>query len=772
MKNGIVFWVMLALWTGLGAATVSGYVVSAANGERITYANVMLPEIERGSQTNLDGIFTISDVAVGEYAVKVICMGYRVKESRIEITDELDDQYLNFELEREAIQVTGAGVSGSVARQRIDFDQDTQDIQSGKLELKGDLIADLPQAADADVIKAIQILPGVASLNEQSNGLYVRGGTPDQNQILLDGSDVYNPSHLGGIYSTFNTDAIASVNLYKAGFPSKYGDRLSSVLDIRNKDGNRREMEGVFRLSMMSAAATVQAPWSFLGEKGSYMASFRRTMYDVFPLDVPDMGFYDGHLKINWDAGKYDKVFFSTYFGEDNFYSKEGEAIDMVWGNNTYTGQWRHIFSSKLYSNFNLSNSRFHFDMKQSFGSDASVTQENRINDVTLKGNFHLQANADHKMEFGFEAKYLNITFGAATDLDIDTSHYPWLEVPSYQVSGYVQDSWELNDKWTIQPGLRFTWSQAKSEYHPEKDIADFYRLSPRFSLRRRLQENSSIFFSYGRYYQYLTTTNRNDWPMTLWMPIDKSVDPGEADHYVLGWQMRCSDNLSLQIEGYYKDLRNQVAIDTEVFYEWDEGYYLSDAYNIGDGYSWGGELLLSSQWYGLEGFISYSYSQTRIQIDGLNINPANNEAEYFYPTHDRTHNLKLMENYFLTRETGQFVLGSEVTFGLVYTYGTGQPTQSPEGVYEDIYGIQFLDGYLDNDRLPDYSRLDASLKFLWQMDSWSIEPYFQVVNVMNQENVWTRDWYAVADENDIALKYIDTSMFGMMPFVGINVKW
>lgn len=772
MKKAVFFTALLGLGLGLNAANVSGYVVSAANGERITYANVMLPEIERGSQTNLDGIFTIADVATGEYLVKVVCMGYRIKESRIVIADELDDQYLNFELEREAIQVTGTGVSGSVTHQRIDFDQESQEIMSGKLELKGDLIADLPQAADADVIKAIQILPGVASLNEQSNGLYVRGGTPDQNQILLDDTDVYNPSHLGGIYSTFNTDAIASVNLYKAGFPSKYGDRLSSVLDIRNKDGNRKEMEGIFRLSMMSASATVQAPWSFLGTKGSYMASFRRTMYDVFPLDVPDMGFYDGHLKINWDAGKYDKVFFSTYFGEDNFYSNEGEAIDMVWGNNTYTGQWRHIFNSTMYGNFNLSNSRFHFDLKQSFGGDASVTQENLINDITLKGNFHLQANPAHTMEFGFESKYLNITFGAATDLDINTSHYPWLEVPSYQASGYIQDSWALNDNWTIQPGLRFTWCEAKSEYHPDKDIVDFYRLSPRFSLRRRLPANSSVFFSYGRYYQYLTTANRTDWPMTLWMPIDKSVEPGEADHYVLGWQKRFSKNLSLQLEGYYKDLRNQVAINEEVFYEWNDGYYLSDAYNVGDGYSWGGELLVASQFYGMEGFISYSYSQTRIQIDGLNINPDTGKPEFFYPTHDRTHNLKLLENYYLTQETGQFILGSEVTLGVVYTYGTGQPQQTPEGVYEDEFGYQFVDGYLDNERLPDYSRLDLSLKFKWDFDQWSIEPYLMMVNALDRNNVWTRSWYPETDNSEIALKYRDTYMFGRMPFLGVNISW
>ncbi|MCF7918525.1 MAG: TonB-dependent receptor [Candidatus Cloacimonetes bacterium] len=768
------FFVLLVfvLSGSLNAATVSGYLISAADGEKITYASVFLPETGQGAQSNADGIFSVTGILPGTYKLQVKCLGYALLEQELVIKDELDDHHFNFELKREAIAVAGTGISGNVEYQRIDFDQESQEIRSGRLEMKGDLIAELPQAADADVIKAIQILPGVSSLNEQSNGLYVRGGTPDQNQILLDDTDVYNPSHLGGIYSTFNTDAIASVNLYKGGFPSKYGDRLSSVLDIRNKDGNRKQSEGIFRLSMMSGAATLQGPWKILGERGSYMASFRRTLYDVFPLDVPDMGFYDGHAKLNWDAGIYDKILFSTYFGEDNYHTDEGEAIDMVWGNNTYTGQWRHIFNSALYSNFNLSNSRFHFNMVMNFGSDTSVTQENRINDITLKSNFHYQPNEAHQIEFGFEGKYLNITFGAETDLDINTSHYPWLEVPSYQGSVYLQDSWALNDKWTIQPGLRLTWCQAVSEYRPEKDKAEYFRTSPRLSLRRRMSENSSMFVSYGRYYQYLATTNRTDWPMTLWMPIDKSAEPGESDHYVWGWQMRLTDNLSIQAEGYYKALRNQIAFDEEAFMEYEEGDFLGDVYNIGDGYSWGGELLVASNWSGVEGFISYSYSRSRIRNDGVNINPETEEAEYYYPKHDRTHSLKLMENYYLTRETGHYIAGSEMTLGLVYTYGTGQPVQMPEGVYEDGYGIQFIEGYLDNGRLPDYSRLDASLRFLWQMDKWSIEPYVQVVNVLNRENVWTRDWYAVAEENDIALKYNDTVMFGLMPFLGVNIKW
>lgn len=753
------------------AATISGYIYSSDDGELISYANAVISSIERGSQTNSDGIFTITGLEAGDYKMKVSCMGYKSQELEIVIADNLDDKYIQIGLIREAIEMEGSGVTGAIVKKSLEFEQNDEGSISGKLELKGEMIAELPQSADADVLKALQILPGVSTLNEQSSGLYVRGGTPDQNQILLDGADVYNPSHLGGIFSTFNTDAIASVKLYKAGFPANYGDRLSSVLDIRNKDGNRERYEGVLRLSMMSASGTFELPWSLLGEKGSIMASYRRTLYDVFDFDMPDMGFYDGHFKINWDAGIYDKLSVSTYFGEDDYHTNDGEKIDMVWGNNTYTLQWRHVFNSRLYTVSNLSYSLFHFDMEQSFGSGRQVVQENRINDVTLRSNFHYQPNASHELEFGIEGKDLGITFGVETDLDINNTHYPWLEVPSMLGSVYIQDSWDIGKSWMLQPGLRLTGCHAESKYHPDQGEEDFFRVSPRFAIRKKLNE-SLVYFNYGRYYQYLTSTNRNDWPMTLWMPIDKSVEPGEADHYVIGWQGKIAGDSSIQIEAYYKDLRNQVAFDEEAFMEWTSEQYLSAAYNLGDGYCWGGELLLGTNWHGINGFLSYSYSQNKILVEDLNLNPLSGEAEYYFPTQDRTHNLKLIENYNLTEETGRFLFGSEVKLGMVYTYATGQPQQKPEGIYEDSYGIQFIDGYLDNARLPAYHRFDISFRMKWQMDDYSVEPYIQVVNLLDRENVWTRSWYADADEEEVLLKYQDTSMFGIMPFAGINVKW
>ena len=615
-------------------------------------------------------------------------------------------------------------------------------------------------------------LPGVQSINETSNGLYIRGGTPDQNQILLDDTEVYNPSHLGGIFSTFNSDAIASVDLYKAGFPSRYGDRLSSVLDIHNKDGNRKESEGIFRLSMMSGSGTIQGPWAIGGEKGSYMASFRRTLYELLDFDIPESHFYDGHVKLNWDAGLKDKIFFSSYFGEDYLHMEEGEDLNMNWGNNTFTGQWQHVFNSQLYGKLNISNSRFHFDLDQVFDGEASVTQENRLNDITLKANFHYQSDNRHQLEYGTELKYLDITFGADTNLDINTSHYPWLEVPSTQASFYCQDSWAITPRWTIQPGLRYTWCRVESEYLAKGGIEDYQRLSPRLALRYRLAEGTDISVSYGRYYQYLTATNRADWPMSLWMPIDKSVEPGEADHFVGGLQMHLGRNITLEIEGYYKELRNQVAISEEAFLEWNEGDDLSEAYNIGDGYSYGGEVLIGSNWQGMEGFLSYTYSRTLLQIDGLNLNPVTGESEYYHPRHDRTHSVNLIENYYFSRQTDQQIIGADLTMGLVYTYGTGQPAQAPEGVYEDMYGMQFINGYLDNERLPDYSRLDLSIKLKWNLGNCSIEPYVMLVNALDHENVWTRDWFPTIDNNEILLDHRDSYMFERMPFLGVNVAW
>jgi len=661
---------------------------------------------------------------------------------------------------------------GRIASEKLGIDGDSGDVRSGKLSLSGALINALPQAADADVIRSMQVLPGVQSANEQSNSLYIRGGTPDQNLILLDNTEVYNPSHLGGIFSTFNSDAISSVELYKAGFPCRYGDRLSSVIDIRNKDGNRRHQEGVLRLSMMSASSTVQGPWEFSGTSGSYMASFRRTLYELLDFDIPDSYFYDGHLKLNWDAGLRDKLFFSTYFGEDHLYMNEGEEMDMTWGNQTVTAQWQHIFSSRLYGKLNLSSSGFYFDLDQVFDGEASVEQENEIADYSLKINFYHQSNLGHQMEYGLELKSLDITFGADTNLDIDTSHYPWLEVPSRLASLYLQDKWKLNNRWILMPGLRYTWCTTKSEYHPSDSRENYHRLSPRIALKYNIAESTAITLNYGRYYQYLTAANRPDWPMSLWMPIDKSVAPGEADHYVLGLEASPGNQFSLQIEGYYKALRNQISLDEAAFMEWDTASFLSEAYKIGDGYSYGLEFLVNTGWRGIEGFMSYTYSKTRLKIDGSNINPATGEAEYYHPSYDRTHNFNVTQNYFLSRYTGYSIMGAELILGMLYSYGSGQAGQSPEGVYEDMYGLQFVSGYLDNARLPDYSRLDLSIKFKWDFGHYELEPYIMVVNCLDNRNIWTRRWYAEADNDAVVLNHRDTYMFERMPFLGINISW
>lgn len=771
MKGLLIIILMLTCGMAIGA-TISGYVTDAGNGERLRYANIIVLETKIGVMTSREGVFSIGELQPGEYTLEITHLGYGLFRKQLRIRDELDNQYLMVELNREAIKLEGSQVSGSQIQKGNVSTFRGKKIRLSHDQLRGELIKNLPQAADADVIRSLQVLPGIQSVNETSNGLYVRGGTPDQNLILLDDTEVYNPSHLGGIFSTFNSDAISSVEVYKAGFPSRYGDRLSSVLDIKNKDGNRKRMEGVARLSLMSGSATLEGPWSAGDHKGSWMGSFRRTIYEIMDYDMPESYFYDGHFKFNWDAGLKEKFFISSYFGEDYLHMEEGEDMKMNWGNNTLTGQWLHIFSSQLYGKLNIARSNFHFDLDQVFDGDSSLQQKNTIEDITVKTDFHYKPVDKHELEIGAEIKHLDITFGAETNLDINTSHYPWLEVPSWQNSAYIQDEWEIIDKLTLQPGLRLTACETKSEYHPSKKVENYWRLSPRISARWDIKENLALAISCGRYHQYLTSANRTDWPMSLWLPIDSSVEPGEADHFVIGIQTHSDYHLDLALEGYYKTLRNQVALSEEAFMEWEEGDFLSEAYQIGNGYAFGGEILIKNNWQGIEGFASYTYSHCRLKVNGINIDPANGKEQYYFPQHDRTHCFSITENYYLSEQTGLQAGSGDITIGLVYFYNTGQPTQAPEGIYEDIYGWQFVEGYLDNARLPAYSRLDLSLKFKWQFSDYSIEPYLMVVNALDHSNVFTRDWYPLVENNQANIAYRDTYMFSRMPFIGINLKW
>ncbi|MEA1972262.1 MAG: TonB-dependent receptor, partial [Candidatus Cloacimonadota bacterium] len=317
MKKVIMI-LTLVVSTYLSAAKINGFIMNKSNGERIPYASVFIRSVEKGTQSNEQGYFLIKKLYPGNYILRVQQIGYETKKIEIDLKDINESQFLNIELKMKAVEIIGTEVKGEmdIFNQSID----SPIIEVSKMRQTMEEIKEISYIAEADVFRAVQTLPGVTPISDFSSGLYIRGGSADQNLLLLDEVDVYNPNHFGGLFSTFNTDAIQSVELYKGGFPAKYGGRLSAVLDLKNLDGNRKEVEGISRISLIAGSTTIQSPWHFGSQSGSVMGSFRRTYFDLITqqYDLPDYYFYDGHFKFNWDLPNNDKLITSFYFGQDH----------------------------------------------------------------------------------------------------------------------------------------------------------------------------------------------------------------------------------------------------------------------------------------------------------------------------------------------------------------------------------------------------------------------------------------------------------------------
>jgi len=776
----VVMIIFLMSLSGLGAASLSGFVSNADNGERLPFISVIIKGTNLGTYTNEEGYFIINNVPRGEIEIVFVNIGYKQKIIAERIKDKTDDKFIKIELKKSAVQVEGISATAEKHKQEINT---REIIVSNVLQTNEDLQS-IPQLADADVFRAIQVLPGVSSLSDFSSGLYIRGGSPDQNLILLDDIDVYNPNHFGGIFSTFNTDAIENVELMKGGFPAKYGGRLSSVLNVINLDGNRKYHQGVARVSLISANTTLQGPWKFGKQKGSYMASFRRTYLELLKsamnLEMPDYYFYDGHAKVNYDINEKDKLNVSTYFGKDKLKMNFGGEMLIEWGNETFSSQWVHIFNPQIFSKFTLAGSHFSsiFDVEYSSGS--KFTRSNDIYDGTLKGVITYTPSEQHMLDFGFEAKYNNITFLFETkEVDLDPDTLPDVEVNSNIFSLFCQDSWDIGAFWTIQPGLRLTYCYNESPNLSASPKGQYGRISPRLSLRRKLTLNSNIFFNYGRYYQYLTSLNPGQsTPMDLWFPIDGNVKPGISDHYIAGYKTQISSDFALDFEIYYKTYENLVEYRPETDYEWNNTTgSLKDVYNMGDGFSYGADVLLRTEWNGLEGFFGYGFGITKREIENTNINPETGESEAYHPRYERVHQANIVQNYKLSENSGFRVLGSNLTIGTTYSYGSGQPYWKVEKYYLDPKGDpKPIYSYRDRIRLPAYSRFDVSFKFKWEFKKWSLEPYIQVINLFKHRNIWSRNYEPdITGEGTnatIEVKEYDTAMFPRIPFVGFNIEF
>lgn len=761
---------------------VSGFVYDGTNGEAMIGATLIIKGTRIGTVTNGSGYFVINNVPSGKQTLVVSSIGFAKKSVKVNTADSIVSR-LNIQLQPESVNLSEVVVTGD----NMSTADKMYEAPVSKFELSGVEINATPKVIEADLLRALQTLPGITAVSDFSSGLYIRGGTADQNMFLIDGADVYNPDHAFGVFSTFNTNAIKKVEVYKGGFSSEYGGRLSSVIDVINLDGNRNRMEGIVSISLLSASTTLQVP---VGSFGSVSGSFRRTYIDQtyakWSDDVPNYYFYDGNLKGFFELSQRDKMSVSFFNSRDNLdykmikNSPDSPGLTYEWGNVTGSVNFKHLFSERLFASFWLTGSGFDSDFKiTKIEDDAS---HNELTDYAIKASLEYYADNDISWKFGAEQKYLRFCYREDfSEGLIDFSNKARL------TTVYGDLRYRPDALWEWDFGLR------TSAY-----ISDIKKINPepRFSVKYRLTENSTIKFAAGRYFQYLNRLQQM-FVASIWAGSDKNTKPSSSNHYILSYQRELSDAVSLELEGYYKTYANIYQFNQNLRADVSPGYYTAEGYPVynstksiftrGDGNTWGAEILLRKASGTITGWLSYTYSKTKYTFDGIN------QGNAYAPRHDRASVVNLVVN----GDLGDILSGefdakpekksSRWSFGLNFMFATGQPITLPASVYfvknipDAQYGVNNDQGYpgyklypgtIDSYRLPAYARMDFSITYEKDYGSWSLAPYIQIYNVGNRKNVWFISYDNEVAGNKINQTVDKFNMLPILPSIGVNVKF
>ena len=693
-------------------ASLSGFVKDATSGETLLFANVILLDTAFGTAANNAGYYTLTGLSEGTYEVICTYIGY--KPFRQEITLEAGQtRRLDIDLVPEGVLLEGVEVTAEK-----ELEEETRSIGVSQLAIES--VQRLPTILEPDVFRSLQLIPGVKAASDYSSGLYIRGGSPDQTLILLDRTTVYNPSHFFGFFSTFNPDAIKDVRLYKGGYPSEYGGRLGSVVDIYNKDGNRVETQGGLSLGLLASRAYVEGPYS----KGSWMFAVRRSTLEPLLAVLRDQEvdgipnsfyFIDINGKINLDASENDRFSIAFYGGTDQLDLPfvDDARIDLAYGNRTLSTNWTHIFSQRLFSNFTLTYSRyFNEPIFQVAGTEFNRT--NNVWDLSAKGDFEFIPNDIHALKIGFWGGLF--TFRLRDEFDGQEGLTE--RTQSSYASLYVQEIYRPQRDWQFQIGLRMNYF----------DEGNYFRIEPRLSVEHRPNPTTRLQLGYGRYNQFLTLiTSELFTGFDLWLTTDDGVRPAFGDQFVAGIKTDFTTEYALDFEIYYRTMRDLFQLDP--FLPDAAGLDYAQLFTFGEGYAYGAEMQLKKNEGRLNGFIGYTFGQTERRFPNIN------SFEYFSPKYDRRHDLNIVANYELSsrwRATGVFSIAT----GQAYTEPVSQFKLLDDPISSEVRST--LISPFNAARLPAYHRLDVGFsrlgKFFKFADS---ELQIQLINVYGRENVW-----------------------------------
>ncbi len=708
-------WVLILLgWATTTSAqqkyTLSGYVRDAETGEDLAGAQVVIPSVGTGALCNSYGFYSLTVVG-GEYDVVVRYASFEEDTVHLRLTQDITQ---NFDLREKSYQVKAVEITDEAKTDNVTG----LDMSVEKMSLRE--IRKLPAfMGEVDVIRTIQLLPGVIPVGEGITGYYVRGGQANQNLVLLDNATVYNASHLLGFFSVFNADALRDeYKLYKGGIPAQYGTRLSSVLDLHMKEGNTKQFHVSGGLGAISSRLTVEGP--IAKDKASFMVSGRRNYADVFLLAAKDenlratkLFFYDFNAKVNWRISEKDRLFASGYFGRDVFKFRKLFAND--WGNATGSLRWNHLFSDKLFNNATAIVSDFFYGFEAETFTGDRFKFESGIRDFTFKDDVTWFVNPKNQMQFGIDATLHKFNPGVFKPLG--ESFLQELNVsPDYaaETAIYASNEQTLSERVSMVYGLR--WSQFAqigpgeeynydSTYENRLDtttyksgeiIKLYHGLEPRFSVRYLVGAHNSIKASYMRTRQYLHLASNStaSFPWDIWVPSSRHIQPQIADQVAVGYFQNLFDNqLEASVELYYKSMQNQ--IDFKNGAELILNPTLETEILKGKGHAYGAEFMLRKTRGPLTGWLSYTLSNAVRQIAGINNGLA-------YPANsNRRHDVSV---------AGSYQINPRINVGATWVYASGRPVTFPVGGYRVDSVFVPLYGARNGSKLPDYHRLDLSL--------------------------------------------------------------
>ncbi|WP_234737116.1 TonB-dependent receptor [Tellurirhabdus bombi] len=777
-------------------ATVSGYVREQGSREALIGVSVYQPNTTLGTNTNTYGFFSLTLPLQDSLRLAFSFVGYETEYRTINLQKDTE---LNI-LIKPGQTLKEVIVTGTATEDKV-----SESPQMSKIDIPVSQIKKIPAfLGEKDVLKVLQLMPGIQKGSEGNTGIYVRGGGPDQNLIILDDAIVYNANHLFGFFSVFNGDALKSVELTKGGFPARYGGRLSSVIEMNMKEGSKEKLHGEGGIGLIASRLTLEGP--IQKEKSSFLISARRTYLDLVsrPLikaqtdgnTVAGYYFYDLNAKMNYSLGKRDQLYLSGYFGQDKFYNREdegNEAFDtsLDWGNATATLRWNHLFSQKLFSNTSLifSNYRFGISSEErgetSQGGDQtySLKYNSGIRDFSLKTDFDYYPSPRHSLRFGLQTIQHRFTPSAIVVRDSDIGRFTRdVEAIDVLESGiYIEDTWKPTSRLRFNGGFRLSHFVHKEVNYirPEPRLSGAFILKPDFSFKAS--------YALMNQYVHLLSNTGIGLPTDLWVPTTDRIKPQQSQQVAAGFAKDFSKKgLTLTIEGYYKTMDNIINYrEGASFLFFDDPTSANqvrweDNVTSGKGWSYGAEFLLQKKVGRFSGWAGYTLSWTQWQFADLNF------GRKFYPRYDRRHDISLV---------GIYELSPRITLSGTWVYGTGQALTIPLATYVAHphepnrlvpsinignpsqffeYGRKAYEyGGKNSFRAESYHRMDLSLQFHKKKKRHERTWEFSVYNLYNRRNPF---YYNLGPRDSGSNSRITVlkrySVFPVVPSVSYNFKF